>query len=312
MAHPIVIMAYDKSPAITKAVAALEEAGNEVIVLNTSTAKLVNFLGALAGEVEDEDTPPEDEGAEEEPKEEPKKAPPEEAAPEETSPEGEEEEESEPIATEAVVNGEKVLVELVAGNSITLHANKISTGAKTFYSLNESHYSFWPNSVSDEPITGSVELELNGDKHFTKVVFSEETRVQPTIKIGREWLKEAGYPRDSWSLLPASQVLYGKNKVGIEDIRKEMGNRGVILVCTRNDGHKDQFPVLLTSYGSIAEPGTKHDGHHDQSWRKLGTFTVVGTIKLGKTVEDDVVKYMSGADGKFDPKTVKGPVFVFK
>jgi hypothetical protein len=56
--HPVLIMAYEKSPAINKAIEALEEAGYDVRVLNTKSAKLVDFLGALAGE--DEELPLDD------------------------------------------------------------------------------------------------------------------------------------------------------------------------------------------------------------------------------------------------------------
>jgi hypothetical protein len=68
--HPVVIMAHKKSDAINKAVQALEDAGLEVVVLNSEKSKLIDFLGALAGldpaELEDKggeenlDTPPAD------------------------------------------------------------------------------------------------------------------------------------------------------------------------------------------------------------------------------------------------------------
>jgi hypothetical protein len=183
MAHPIVIMSYDKSPAITKAVAALEEAGLEVVVLNTATAKLVNFLGALAGEdpEEEEETPPEEEKAEEKPEEEP----PVELAPEEEPPEDLPPEDK-PVE-EAVVNGEKVLVEMVDGDQLVLHPSEISVSNRTTYKLNESDYSFWPD-INETEVIGNVELEYQGQKHLVKAIFSDAATNPPVLKMGKEWI----------------------------------------------------------------------------------------------------------------------------
>ena len=308
--HPIVIIASDKDPAIGAAVEGLEAAGFEVRVLNSATAKLVDFLGALAGEDDGEDD-------EEEPKPAPSVRlnlpPAAEVAPAKDGEDDEDDDAEDPLhpsKMEALINGEPIEVELVDGPSITLHPNSISAGARTSYTLNESQFSFWPSAISNAPITGIVELLLHGEDpgHLAKVVFSEEAMAPPVLKIGRGWLREAGYPHDSWSLLPASEVLYGKAKVSVEDIRSEMHDKGVILVCTRDD--KGIF--LLTSYGHIAKPGTVRNGHNDQTWRKLGSFHVIGTIELGKTPDDDKVEYEDEDQKKFDPATLKGPVYVFK
>jgi hypothetical protein len=316
------MIAGDKDPAIGKAVEDLEAAGFEVRVLNSAKAKLIDFLGAIAGadEEPDEEGSPEDEVADEpkpkkEPASEPASEPTDELPPEESADE-EESDESDPldprnlIKKEARISGELVQVVLVDGVNITLHPSSITAGAKTFYALNESQFSFWPGAVSNEPITGGVELSLNGEEitHLTKVIFSEEAMNPPVLKIGRTWLKEAKYPQNSWALLPASKILYNKAKVGVEDIRKEMGSKGVILVCTR-DG---RGLFLLTSYGHIAKPGTDKMGHNDQTFRNLGAFHVVGTIELGKTAADDKVEHENNDLKKFDPATLKGPVYVFK
>lgn len=325
--HPIVMIAGDKDPAIGKAVEDLEAAGFEVRVLNSAKAKLVDFLGAIAGADEDEDedeagkeTPPDD-LEDEAPKPKAKKEPAEEEPADALPPEpgaDEESDETDPldprnlIKKEARIAGELVQVVLVDGMNITLHPSSITPGAKTFYALNESQFSFWPSAISNEPIAGGVELSLNGEEitHLTKVIFSEEAMNPPVLEIGRGWLKEAKYPQNSWALLPASQVLYGKRAVSVEDIRKQMGTRrsGVILVCTRDE--KGLF--LLTSYGHIAKPGTVKNGHHDQTFRSLGEFHVIGTIELGKTAADDKVEYENPDLKKFDPATLKGPVYVFK
>lgn len=187
--HPIVIVASDKDPAIGAAVDSLQAAGFEVRVLNTATAKLVDFLGALAGEDDEEEAAPEKKpDAPEEPKDEPK--PPKDEPAEEPA----EDDPLDPAKMEAKISGEPVLVEIVEGKDIVLHPSTIQAGAKTFYTLNESQFSFWPAAVSDEPITGRVELELQGRpvEHLTRVIFSEEAMNPPVLKIGRDWLAEAG------------------------------------------------------------------------------------------------------------------------
>lgn len=193
--HPIVIIAGDKDPAIGAAVDGLQAAGFEVRVLNTATAKLVDFLGALAGEDDEDEEKKSDAPTEDEPKEEPKEPkadkPPKDAPPEDAPVE---DDPLDPAKMEALIAGEPVQVQLVDGADIVLHPSTIHAGAKTFYSLNESQFSFWPSAVSNEPIKGGVELVLNGvdTGHLTKVTFSEEAMNPPVLKIGREWLKETG------------------------------------------------------------------------------------------------------------------------
>lgn len=177
--HPVVIMAYDKSPAITKAVAALEEAGLEVTVLNTKTAKLVQFLGALAGEDDEEETdapaadePPADEPPTDEP-------PAEEPAPEEEAP-----------VEEAIVNDEKVIVEYVEGDQLVLRPSSIEGGrygTKAEYALNESQFAFWSEKKEGEGLKTRVMLEHKGESHFTEVLLDRETANPPRLLVGRDW-----------------------------------------------------------------------------------------------------------------------------
>jgi hypothetical protein len=191
--HPIVIIAGDKDPAIGAAVDGLQAAGFEVRVLNTATAKLVDFLGALAGEDDEEDAEKKPDAPEEDAEEKPKDEPAPKEAPAEEEP-ADENDPLDPKKMEALINGEPVTVEIVDGTEITLHPSTIQAGAKTFYSLNESTFAFWPSAVSNEPITNGVDLSLNGDDigHLTKITFSEEAMSPPVLKIGREWLKEHG------------------------------------------------------------------------------------------------------------------------
>lgn len=182
--HPIVIMAYDKSPAINKAVAALEEAGLEVRVLNTNFAKLADFLGALAGE--DEDTPPEEIPAEDTPPEvdDAEEAP---VATSEVTPGEESEEIEEPIQTESVIiDGETVQAVLIEGQT-TLYLNGLTVGAKTAYMVNESHYSFWPISSDDGlfDLTHNASLQIGDKVMFADVRIAEATEA-PLLKINIE------------------------------------------------------------------------------------------------------------------------------
>lgn len=189
--HPIVIIASDKDPAIGAAVDGLQAAGFEVRVLNTATAKLVDFLGALAGEEDEEDTEKKPDAPEDDKEDtEPKVEKPPKDAPDDDEELSDENDPLDPKKMEALIAGEPVLVEIVDGAQITLHPNKIVAGARTSYSLNEAQFAFWPSAVSNEPITGGVDLSLNDQNlgHLT-VIFSEEAMNPPVLKIGREWLK---------------------------------------------------------------------------------------------------------------------------
>jgi hypothetical protein len=188
--HPVVIMTYDKSPAINKAVTALEEAGLEVRVLNTATSKLADFLGALAGvddEEEIDEPKPDDENLDADVEADLK------AAPKEPKEEQKPDEELPEQRTHAVsLNGERVLVEIVKGSDLVLFPSEIVIGAKTHYTLNESKFSFWPAAVSNEPVRGAVDLHVEGEPSmFINVVFSEQTMSPPVLRVGRDLLEDA-------------------------------------------------------------------------------------------------------------------------
>lgn len=193
--HPIVIMAYDKSPAINKAVAALEEAGMEVRVLNTKHAKLAEFLGALAGDDEEleDDTPPPEER-----KNEP-------ASDEDTPPEETPEEEPE-LATESVlglIDGEPILIEAHDGPS-ELYPNGLMVGAKTGYAINEAHFSFWPVSQGEGlfDLTRQVQVEINGAALFTNISIKEAVE-KPMLKLNREQFNSLKEHTDAGSVHPS-------------------------------------------------------------------------------------------------------------
>jgi hypothetical protein len=324
MTHPVIIMSYDKSPAIIKAVAALEEAGLEVTVLNTATAKLVNFLGALAGEDTDEDNPAdaEDAPADDTPPENEDEPPAEEEpAPEEGADKIKrlpDEEEEEPLATEAVINDETVLVEIVDGAGLTLLPSSITIAAKTFYTLNESQFSFWPAAVANEPIKGGVQLELLGVKQFATVTFGDSAAVA-TLQIGREWLKEASYPKNSWAVLPAAKAIFDKNKVTPDEVDAECNHgagKGQVMIVQRTS---NKYPdpavsiVMMPGQGTAYKLGSSSDAHHDQSFARLGQFTVIGFLKKdGDEWKLEADKKIPGLETPEQIKKFKAPLFVFK
>lgn len=81
------------------------------------------------------------------------------------------------------VDGE--LIEAVTHNSETsvLAVDKLITGAKTTYALNESIFSFWPASVT-EP---QQRVEILVDKHRTSIEIPiVESEGKPTLKVGKD------------------------------------------------------------------------------------------------------------------------------
>ena len=179
--HPVIIMSYDKSPAINEAVAALEAAGMEVRVLNTGHAKLAEFLGALAGEDDEGSEPKSDDKAiEKEPKAEPEES---KAEPEETS-----ESVKESVQTGSV-DGETIKIVIVEGSDLILHPSDVNIGAKTSYTLNESTFAFWPKDM--QHVFESVELVVGElDVGLTNVQISDVVSNPPVLMIGNNWLRE--------------------------------------------------------------------------------------------------------------------------
>lgn len=188
MTHPVVIMAYDKSPAISKAVSALEEAGLEVRVLNTKTSRLVEFLGALAGEDEEQ------EGAEKEPIEEPAEVEAAEEVPAEKS--AKRSETSDDISDADIdalevkeslnIYGEQVKISSLTDGPSELTPTGLMVGAKTAYAVNESHFAFWPAQLNEGLYDLTHQIQL---QHGTKAIFENVKIVKPantaSIKLNR-------------------------------------------------------------------------------------------------------------------------------
>lgn len=226
--HPIVIMAYDKSPAITKAIEALEEAGLEVRVLNTNKAKLVDFLGALAGEEDSDDELP---------------VPTEEPAPEESV---EEPVEDAPVentdVAESVIegsyNGEKIVIERFDGLS-ELHPSGLMVGSKTAYAINEAHFAFWPATQDGGLFDLWVQAEIcvNDRAVFENVTIKEATAV-PRLKLNKDIFDKLTEERTKFSdyEIWTSKVReqFGDDVTGKEDhpnIKQYVMNSGKVVAA---------------------------------------------------------------------------------
>lgn len=121
------------------------------------------------------------------------------------------------------------------------------------------------------------------------------------------------YPRNSWSILPATDALFNKTKVSIEQAMLGMGG-GTFLICERDNGYdKKPTRLMLSSAGTMDLPvGTVHKAHHDQNWRPYGDLKVLAVLFY--TIVKD-------GDGKNQVVTtlpmgvnldMKMPLFVFK
>ena len=296
--HPIVLISADKDPAIGKAVSLLEDAGFEVRVLNSATAKLVDFLGALAGadEDEDEDKHPADKAP---------KTDDEEPVDKEPKAEDDEEDPLSPAKMEALVSDERVIVEIVEGRGLVLHPSSVTVAARTVYTLNESQYAFWPAGTGNDPIFAGVDLELDGATYWVQTQLSEQTANPPVLKIGREWLKEARVPAGSWAIMKAMHI--EPSSPTIEEIRAEEGKCSAYL-CSKEGG---SLIWIISGGGDMGvKVGSTHRIHADQTGRDMGMVKVEAVAHIAKKKEDDKVEGKS-PKGK-DLYVTKAAGYVFK
>ncbi len=184
--HPIVIMAYEKSPAINKAVAALEEAGMEVRVLNTNHAKLADFLGALAGEEDEEDAVPA-KAAEEPPVEDAEEVDDVPPAPAEEA--GEEAPVKESLRV--MVDGEEIDCVIVEG-ATQLFANTLHVDSKSSYTINESSYAFWPSQAEDGlfSLKHNLQVQVGEKAIFVEANIGATQNAKPLLKLSAEDYKK--------------------------------------------------------------------------------------------------------------------------
>lgn len=82
--------------------------------------------------------------------------------------------------------------------------------------------------------------------------------------------------RDSWAILPATQALYNKRTVGLNQAASEW-NDCVIYVCTTDDD-KIKF---LSSCGDLGYPvGHVNWTHHDQTGANKGLYTIRNIVEF--------------------------------
>lgn len=274
--HPVVIMSYDKSPAINKAVEALEEAGLEVRVLNTNHAKLADFLGALAGEDDEEEHDD---------------APPSEETPEDTPPSDDEEthpaDEDPGITSESlklIVDGEELDTVIVEGKS-ELIPNGRMIGGKTAYMINESHYAFWP-AMEDGlyDMTHNVQVQMGDWATYTDVTIAEAAE-KPLLKLNLDT-----YIR----LCESSSVTVDNTQAELMSTIADLIDE-IIEHYKEHEGKQSSVPAApdtskfrAIKYGMIehAKNLTVHGGYYGFT-RHYEHF-----MKIGTTVDGDIRKEM--------------------
>ena len=121
------------------------------------------------------------------------------------------------------------------------------------------------------------------------------------------------YPKDSWSILPATDALFNRQKATLREVMLTMGGGEIIIAYRTNGDGKDTHFFLSTS-GTMGLPsGTVHKAHHDQNLRPYGYVTVRASIPY-KVVDGQVVCEIP--DLKFGATKLtldsKAPLFVFK
>lgn len=130
-------------------------------------------------------------------------------------------------------------------------------------------------------------------------------KLSETVKFSFSNFLE-GYDRGT-ALLPATQHLWHKNKITVDDARK-VWKTGTIQICRRGAPY-----VFL--HGSGKSDGYKKAGEwiqarHDQTMKSLGELEVVGVIEHGEKPEDD--KVTSGKMSLDEIKKIKAPLWVYK
>lgn len=109
-----------------------------------------------------------------------------------------------------------------------------------------------------------------------------------------------------WYILPATRDLFNKNKVTIEELRKEMGQGVSVLICIVQKFGTTSL-AFVTSHGDCSEElNSKFIGVHDQTRSEIGYFSITAVLILGQTKEQDS---FVGAEFNYD---LNCPVYVCK
>ncbi len=125
------------------------------------------------------------------------------------------------------------------------------------------------------------------------------------------------YPTNSWAILPATDALFNKTKVTLEQAMLAMGSyggEGTMLICEReNPGGLKTTRFMLSSSGKMDLPvGLEHKAHHDQNLRSYGYVKVLAVIfyevKMGDDGKNQVVTTLPQGVNL----DMNMPLFVFK
>ena len=124
--------------------------------------------------------------------------------------------------------------------------------------------------------------------------------------------------RNSWAILPASRVLFNKNKVTIREASNEWA-AGIILVCRKTNymGEKEGFLFINSCGHSDAscqhyadQIGKSQACHHDQNFSSIGPVVIVNVVRYEQTA----TKYTEEAALPIssDNFVDSAPLYVFK
>lgn len=106
------------------------------------------------------------------------------------------------------------------------------------------------------------------------------------------------------SLLPASRVLFDKNKVTVDDINKQWPSGKHTIQVTHHEGNPKKPKFIFGSGHMDHKENEVIHAKHDQTWAKMGAHHVVNTIHV---TDGRIVKSHKAVDN-----TLKAPVHVYK
>ena len=120
------------------------------------------------------------------------------------------------------------------------------------------------------------------------------------MKSFAEYLHESR----SAALLPATRVLFNKNKVTIDDVNKQWNTHKHTIQVAHHEGDPKKVRYIFGSGHTEHKDGEIIRAHHDPTGAKLGSFHVHNTIHVenGK-----IVKSAKPVD-----HSQKAPVLVYK
>jgi hypothetical protein len=117
------------------------------------------------------------------------------------------------------------------------------------------------------------------------------------------------------AILPAAQVLFGKNKVSIRDIAKQWKD-GTVVIYEKPNG---KIHFVAGSAGNYSDIGKQYTMAHDQTGASFGSWKVINQCKY-QTKDDGTAKGALFAEfdnqnmdlGKVDNLDFQAPMAVFK